>query len=191
MDIVSHSLWGLLAGKTAEPALGRVSGRQLAFWGAWPDLFAFSLPVLAMVWSFLTGTLSWSCLLHRGSDGLPPDFGRFGPFGAAPFLYDISHSLFVFLVIFLAVWYAASGWRRLRRDRLPTPMLSWLLHLLMDVPSHSLAFYPTPIFWPLSDWRFNGLVWNQPAFLLADYVSLSAFGAALMLYRWRLRNAAA
>ena len=38
-------------------------------------------------------------------------------------------------------------------------MLGWLLHILIDVPTHSKAYYATKIFWPLSDWGFDGIPW--------------------------------
>lgn len=79
-------------------------------------------------------------------------------------LYHISHSLFVFATVFGLVWLVA---------RRPVPeLLGWLLHILIDIPTHSLRFYATPFLWPVSSYRFNGISWANRWFMLANYSAL-------------------
>ena len=34
--------------------------------------------------------------------------------------------------------------------------LPWLLNIMTDIPSHTAQFFPTPVFHPISDWRYDG-----------------------------------
>jgi len=48
--------------------------------------------------------------------------------------------------------------------------------------THSYRFYPTPFLWPISAWRFHGLSWRTPWFMVLNYSTL------LMIYLFfRLR----
>ena len=48
----------------------------------------------------------------------------------------------------------------------------WLIHILLDIPTHSYRFFPTPVFWPFSGWKFNGLSWATPWFLIVNYAAI-------------------
>lgn len=60
-------------------------------------------------------------------------------------------------------------------------MLAWGVHILVDIPTHSYRFYPTPFLWPLSGWKFNGFSWGTPWFIVVNY-------GALLLTIWWLRQ---
>ena len=87
-------------------------------------------------------------------------------------LYDVTHSFVVFLAVFALLW--------LVMKRPVWELGAWGLHVLVDIPTHSFAFFPTPIFWPLSDWKFDGWQWSQPAILIPNFTVL------LLLYGWFL-----
>jgi hypothetical protein len=53
-------------------------------------------------------------------------------------------------------------------------MGGWLLHMLMDIPTHTYVFFATPIFWPFSAYKFSGIRWAEWWFLILDYGSLLA-----------------
>ncbi|HEY7531274.1 MAG TPA: hypothetical protein VH681_00670, partial [Nitrospiraceae bacterium] len=57
---------------------------------------------------------------------------------------------------------------------------AWGLHVLVDIPTHSFAFFPTPFLWPLSTWKFDGWQWMTPTILVPNYVLLA------LLYAWFL-----
>ena len=69
-------------------------------------------------------------------------------------LYDFSHSL-VIASIFIFIVY------KINKD-FAFPMLAWISHIMLDFFTHSLEFFPTPIFWPLSDYHFDGIPWSNP-----------------------------
>jgi hypothetical protein len=46
------------------------------------------------------------------------------------------------------------------------------LHVIMDVPTHSYEFFPTPVLWPLAAWKFDGRQWMTPGILVPNFVVL-------------------
>jgi hypothetical protein len=86
-------------------------------------------------------------------------------FNIAHTLYQYSHSLVIWAVVFLVVW---AFYKRPRYE-----LLGWALHILIDIPSHALSFYPTPFLFPISDYRFPyGIQWSNQVFMLINYSAL-------------------
>ena len=178
MDIFSHALWAGIAGRAwnqredkRQPWGEKVNVYWMMFWGAFPDLFAFSIP------------FAWS-IYHRILGDIPVNFGpprvESGPSGGLPMmdlahqLYQYSHSLIVFGLVFGLVWAF--------RKRPPLMILGWLLHIICDIPTHTHAFFPTPLFWPISSVTFSGFSWGQPWFLFLDV------GSLLVVFLWLRRK---
>lgn len=147
MDIISHGLWGGLT-------FGRKSKR--IFWaafllGVFPDLFAFA-------YTFLQRLLGGE-IIHEPIHQIPRYVHS---------LYSISHSLIIALAVLLvclAVW-RGRAWI----------VAAWPLHILFDIVSHDLRFFPTPFLWPFSTFYFPGTAWSTPWVFLTDW------GALLILY---------
>ncbi len=157
MDIVSHGLWGALAfGRQSRKSFWLAFGIGLA-----PDLFSFGI-----LWVAASVGLA-----HKPdfSHGLPPE-SSIPPY--VHHLYDVTHSFVLFLTVFALVWVIAK--------RPVWELGAWGLHVLVDIPTHSFAFFPTPFLWPLSDWKFDGWPWSQPAILIPNFTVL------LLLYGWFL-----
>ncbi|HJT20663.1 MAG TPA: hypothetical protein VJ746_09345 [Nitrospira sp.] len=160
MDIVSHGLWGALAfGRKSRASFSLAFAIGLA-----PDLLSFGI------------------LWMRATLGLEdkPDFSHgTPPESSIPeyvhHMYDVTHSFVVFLLVFVLVWFL------LKRPL--WELAAWGLHILVDVPTHSHAFFPTPVLWPLLDWKFNGWQWDSPEILVPNFVLL------LLLYVWYLLRA--
>ena len=158
MDIFSHALWAGAAGKGVN--IKRIESKKkplkiwlMAFFGFFPDLFAFAL---AFSWSIGSQIFSFIPKIERlGPENVEPvtQNGRF-IFHITHSLYNISHSLLVFFIIFGLVWYL--------RKKPFWEMTGWLLHILMDIPSHSYRFFPTPFLWPISDFKIDGISWATP-----------------------------
>jgi membrane-bound metal-dependent hydrolase YbcI (DUF457 family) len=160
MDTLSHTLWG-------GGLFGFRSRLKTALlFGALPDLGSFG-PWLA--YRLLTG---------RFEPGKPelaiiPDF----VFAA----YDVTHSL---LVAALAV---ALAWRW--RPELGFAMLAWPFHILVDIPTHSRAFFPTPFLWPVSDFTVNGIPWGTPWIWYPNLAGIAVVFAWRLWRRRRVRTA--
>ncbi len=61
-----------------------------AFWGVFPDLFAFGIPTIISLVVFLKGGIPYADISHHG---IP------GSLGLVDVLYNNSHSLIVFGVV--------------------------------------------------------------------------------------------
>ncbi|PIN86313.1 hypothetical protein COV19_05910 [Candidatus Woesearchaeota archaeon CG10_big_fil_rev_8_21_14_0_10_44_13] len=93
-------------------------------------------------------------------------------------LYDISHSLVVFGVILLVVW--------LIYKKIPLFMLAYPIEILMDIPTHSREFLPTPFLWPVSNWHFPGFSWGQGWFMILNWSLI--LGGIVYVSRERIRG---
>lgn len=163
MDIISHALWAAAVGKAAQPKLKRkLNFWVTAWWGAFPDLFAFTVPFIWMGVEMISGRAS-AFRFHPESNE-PPSSELSSIYNLASSLYNVSHSLFMFVMAFGVAW--------LLLKRIPWEMGGWLLHILMDMPTHTYEFFPTPIFWPFSAYKFSGIHWAQWWFLILDYSAL-------------------
>ena len=85
--------------------------------------------------------------------------------------YDISHS---FVSAFTAILIVS----RFRKD-FAFAMLGWPFHILLDFPFHTRAYFPSKIFWPLSDFTVDGISWGQPKVWLPNLAGL------ILLYVYR------
>lgn len=168
MDIVSHGFWAGIAAKAANRKIKKPLNLRLAFFfGVFPDLFAFTLPFIFLFWNFIvyktTGFNSQSLLEMEGT-----------PQSAFPYadltynLYRLSHSLIIFILVFFLFF--------LFLKRPVFEMLGWLAHILMDMPTHTYKFFPTPFLWPVSDFKIDGFSWASPWFLILNY------GAIVFVY---------
>jgi hypothetical protein len=171
MDIFSHGLWTAAAAKAVNNKLTTKKERRplniwfATFWGIFPDLFAFIIPFIWIAWGFLSGSITVADLPRTSSQVEPPIGGRlYAVTRLANSLYNISHSAIIFVSVFAIVWLLA------RRPVLE--LGGWLLHILIDIPTHSYRFYPTPFLWPISGWKFHGISWGTPWFMILNCAAL-------------------
>jgi membrane-bound metal-dependent hydrolase YbcI (DUF457 family) len=139
MDFVSHALWGGSAfGRRTMKAFVAAAGISLL-----PDVLTEGL---------------FGVLYVVGIGGMPGwDHGH-PNITAYPLwsrnLYSLTHSLAVFALVFALIWTI------LKR---PVWVVgAWGLHILIDIPTHSVELFPTPFLWPFSDFRFDGVEWYNP-----------------------------
>jgi hypothetical protein len=60
----------------------------------------------------------------------------------------------------------------------------WFLHIVIDIPTHSYEFYPTPFLWPFSELHFNGFAWGNIWFEAINYSLI----LIVYLLLWRKRR---
>jgi len=166
MDVFSHGLWGgILLGRER-----RSDYLLAAAFSLLPDLVGegvmFSLAAL--------GLDNMPSLRHGH-----PDISAFPPY--AQNFYNASHSLVVFSVTFALVWFL--------RQRPFLPLAAWGIHVLIDIPTHSLGLFPTPFLWPLSDFKLDGVQWRSPVVLIPNFVLLAVL-YSLWYYGRRKRKRA-
>ncbi len=86
--------------------------------------------------------------------------------------YNASHSLLVALAVGVVLFFACR--------QAVLPFLAWPLHILCDIPMHGRSYFATPVFWPLSDWRFDG--WSfaaYPSMVLGYWLVIAALIAVV------------
>ncbi len=157
MDTLSHALWGYgLFGYKRYAALA-------IFFGAMPDLISFGL---LMVMDVFSNGLHW----HAGPppiESLPQWLFR---------SYAVGHSFVVsFSVIALVAWF---------RRGIAFAMLAWPFHIVLDFPFHSFKYFPTPMFWPLSDFKIDGIPWSHWYIWWPNVAGL----VILLTYRYRQKK---
>ncbi len=105
---------------------------------------------------------------------------RHGDFSSFPgwiwTLYGATHSIFSFAVVF--------GILSLLSGEIFIPALAWLVHILIDLPTHSREFLGTPFLWPVSDWKFPGFSWGKLWFVLLNWGAI----ILLIIYLFGIRG---
>ena len=154
MDTLSHALWG-------KGLFGYRKYTKFAiFFGLLPDLFSFGIYFL---FNLLTSPFNYKMGKPELSE-LPLWVFT---------LYDFSHSL-VIAIIFILIAF------KINKD-FCFPMLAWPFHIILDFFTHSIKFFPTPILWPISDYRFDGIPWSNPYIFFGNYICI----IILFIYRFK------
>ena len=190
MDIFAHALWAgagvTLARRHGVKVAPRIAPRTTRIaphitprtvvltmtLAAVPDLFHL-LPIIGW-WLFSDGSLA---VLHAYVIALPTNEPALPPWVAmwSHHLHCVAHSAVVAGVVTALLWAVMrSIW---------IPLLGWWSHIVIDVFTHSADFYPSPVFYPFTQRGFDGLAWNTPWFMLANYTALVAVGLWLLLSR--------
>jgi len=154
MDTFSHALYG-------KGLFGYRKYRWTSFlFGALPDLSSFGVYFLIQLFSNF----------HKLQYGKPS-------IEEIPIwvieLYNISHSLITAFVFIIIVYFV-------KKD-LTWPMLAWPVHIIVDLFTHSIEFFPTPILWPLSNYRFDGIPWSN------IYVFITNIILIFLIFTYRLK----
>lgn len=155
MEIVAHGLGAAAAAISAKRTTSaRIRVGWTVWWAMFPDVLAFGPSIAAGLWLRLAGGPNSGSagghVLPHVHIGLP--------------LYPAGHSLIVFLLVF--------GVTTILARRIVFELLGWLLHILIDIPTHSLSYYATRFLWPISDFRIDGIAWWTRWFWLSTYVAL-------------------
>ena len=149
MDILSHSLWGGIA-------LGRKKKSD----------FIYAL-ILSVLPDILAEGIMFS-LIYLGVKNMPsmehghPNITEFPLY--AQYFYNVTHSLIIFFIAFVIIWAI--------RKKPYVLLLAWALHIIIDIPTHSYELFPTPFLWPISDFKINGIPWDNSMILIPDITLL-------------------
>ena len=162
MDVISHWLWG--QGLTRNKISWKISGPM----GVLPDLVAF-IPASIVSW------LSGRERVKVDDTTVTSDFPAI-----AWEIYKWSHSLFIVVVLFVCayIWLQRKG--HSKEECIQTSwlfILPWLIHIIIDIPGHSINFFPTPFLHPFSDFMVNGVRWSTWWFF-----GLNLIGLAVLWY---------
>ena len=169
MDVLSHGLWATALGETLRrrglATRGQVAGA--AAFGLMPDLVALA-PV--SIWAI--GAESSVDAVRAYIFAMPGTEPIMAPWAhmLEHHIHCSAHSLIVLgVVTLLSFW--KFRWLRV-------PLVGWWLHIALDVPTHSQEYYAVTIFYPFTQWSFDGIAWTHPAVLGFNYFALA------MVYGW-------
>jgi len=176
MDILAHALWARsgFAILNRRSRVNRASIHWALALAVLPDLL-HNLPVLA--WAIASGNPGdwWTyAVALPGKEPMLPAW----VVTLSQQLHCLFHSALVATVI--------SGLVYVVRHQFWLSLLGWWSHIIIDVFTHSADFYPSPVFYPVSSWGFDGLAWNTTWFTVLNYTALTGLGIWLFVTR---RNA--
>ena len=143
MDTFAHGFWSWLI----------YHKRKWVWWavlfGVLPDLLSFGVYI---VYNIITGNF----VPGRPRLEAIPNYVHVS--------YNITHSLVVFAAIFLLIYLLTKKWY--------WPFTAWALHSVIDLPTHTTRFFPTPILWPISSFAFDGISWGSSWFMALNYFAI-------------------
>jgi len=152
MDTLSHALWG-------KGLFGyRGYGKLAIFFGAMPDLSSFGLLFIIQI---IKGVYT-------------PGAPKLETIPNWLFLnYDVSHSFITAFFCISFVYYF--------NRKIAFTMLAWPFHILLDFPFHSKEYFPTKLFYPITDYSIDGIPWSNPEIWFPNIAGI----AILFIYRTR------
>ena len=133
--------------------------------GLWSYIFFHKIkkPLYAVLFGLLPDVISWvPYFFYRiltGQETGRPIVELIPPW--AFLLYNIGHSLIIAAFVLLMVY--------LVLRKVPLYLYAWPVSIVIDVLTHRREFLPTPFLWPWSDWKFPGISWGNPLFLVVNY----------------------
>jgi hypothetical protein len=156
MDVFAHTLWTNVV-FYKKYRLEKWNRFVAVLFGVLPDLFSFA-PVF--IYSFVTRTQFFDLI------GKNVWVVRY-----ASESYNYTHSIVFFAAAIGGVYLVR---KLMRWSAFYWPMWGWLLHILIDIPTHR-GFYETPFLFPLSGYQFShGISWGHPVFMIINYSTLAA-----------------
>lgn len=155
MDVFAHTLWTNVV-FYKKYRLEKWNRFVAVLFGLLPDLFSFA-PVF--IYSFVSRTEFFDLI------GKNVWVVRY-----ASESYNYTHSVVFFGAAILLVYLVR---RLMHKSAFYWPMWGWLLHILIDIPTHR-GFYETPFLFPLSGYQFShGISWGHPIFMIINYGALA------------------
>ena len=176
MDIFAHTLWTTVLAREGNIEAKKKNKKfkinlfWAGFFGIFPDLFAFTIPFIFSFCKVISRQQAFGLMdeRHKVADG----------FNLAHTLYQYSHSLIIWLLVFFIVW--------LIFKRPIWELLGWALHILIDIPSHSAIFYPTPFLFPVSTYVFPyGVAWSGMYFMIINYSALLVVWGGILIKKYK------
>ncbi len=164
MDILAHALWtgaGIGFAKR-RVAISRVGAAGAIVASVLPD-FVHLIPLVAW-WAVGDGSAGDVLRYASAVPGTEPPM---------PILVgESAHHLHCFLHSAVIAGAVTAFARFLPRDLWPA-LAGWWLHIAIDAFTHSADVHAVPILYPFTMAGFDGIAWNTPWFVAANYSALA------------------
>ena len=155
MDFIFHLLWSFIIFHKADFFVSMLA----VFFGALPDFVAFVPLFFEMM------------LFGRKIDFKKRDEKQVPKYVFK--LYNISHSIVIFIILFIPAYMLFGP--------IALVMITWFIHILVDIPTHSRAFFGTRFLYPLSDYSFDGYTWSNWKSLAVNYSLIMIFFILILM----------
>jgi len=176
MEILAHTLWTTAAARTANEKAKKENKKikfnlfWTSFWGIFPDLFAFTIPFIVFFFNILSNPQVF--------EGVARSRRIVDASGLASVLYQYSHSIVIWVLVFSLIWVFVK--------KPPLPLLGWVFHIILDIPSHAIGYYATPFLYPLSNYRFPyGVAWSNKWFMIGNYTILLIIWGVILYKKYK------
>ena len=174
MDVLAHALWAgigtVYAGRRIP--ISRRTAIGIVTLAVVPDVIQLAplVPWLVAGDGTLAALHAFVVAVPGQEPHLPPLVQLF-----SHHLHCIMHSAPIAALVTLLLW--------LPRRRFWLPLAGWWSHIVIDIFTHSAAYYEVPVLYPFTERGFDGIAWNQPWFLVLNYAVLAVSIAALYFTR--------
>lgn len=160
MDILAHSLWGLIIFKLL--LFPDLNPYLLVIFSIIPDLVAFVPLIIQMIYNK-------SLNFKRARAENENTWKKRKMPSYVSEIYNWTHSLIVVGTIFIVLFFI--------KKEYSFYILPWILHIIVDIPSHERDFFGTPILYPISDFKFDGIPWSNKWHMIINYSLIIIVGS--------------
>ncbi len=154
MDFFAHLLWSGIIFADTNIYLGCLCGTL-------PDIVAF----IPSFFRRRRPDVNWRTPEGRQAILNSPDYQR------SLRLYSWTHSLVVWgigIAIGVLIWSGVGG-------DFPWFLFGGVIHISIDIPTHSLQFFAPAFLTPISKYRFDGYPWANKWFMIINYTCITIF----------------
>lgn len=179
MEILAHTLWTTAGAKIANNIAKKKNKKfkinyfWVNFWGLFPDLFSLSLPIVVFIFDYFFSGMSVSSIAQTRE--------VINSYNISLVLYPITHSIVIWIFVFGLIW--------IIKKKPVWVITGWLFHIILDMPSHGIGAFGTPIFYPISEYRFPyGISWASTEFFIINYSLLFILWGFILFFKYRKKK---
>lgn len=159
MDVFAHALWGYVV-------FGRKRlSKLVVLMSTMPDILSFGIHLVILV-------LSGGFVFGRPDAHIIP--------GYVTFMYNTTHSLFIAGLFGLFVY--------MKFRKYLVLIVAWMMHIVIDIFTHTEDFFPTHFLYPLSDFHLSVVRWSNPWFMLANYFALTVVYSFMIVKHFKRKR---
>jgi hypothetical protein len=159
MDILGHALWGYVVFRKKALTKWAVLMTMM------PDLLSFGIYLVILLF---TGRL----ILGGSEFHTIPHY--------VTFMYNTTHSLLIAGMFGVFVY--------LKYRKYLVLVYGWMMHIGIDIFTHTDTFFPTHILYPVSYVHFSFIRWSDPWFMITNYSALIVVYSIMGYRYWKKKK---
>ena len=164
MDILGHALWGYVVFRK------KALTKWTVLMAMMPDLLSFGIYLVILLF---TGRLYKITAILGG-----PEFHTIPNY--VIFIYNTTHSLLIAGMFGIFVY--------LKYRKYMVLIWGWMMHIGIDIFTHTDTFFPTHILYPVSYVHFSFIRWSDPWFMIANYTAFIVIYSIIGYKAWKRKK---